>query len=273
MDKAPCDAVFFDLDGVIYAGVHAITHAPEAIAELQDAGVRCMYITNNASRSARIVAEHLQQLGINASEDDVVTSAQTALHILIDRIPPASRVLVVGGDGLRELVSNAGFTLVTSAKGQPLAVIQGFGPDCSWRDFAEASYAVRQGALWIATNPDLTMPTDRGIAPGNGSFLRVVAAAAGREPDVVAGKPEPALLNDAIRRSGAQAPIVVGDRLDTDIAAGIRVNIPTVLVLTGVHTQADIAHTGIEPTHVVSDLRGLMPIVLGRLSAGGQHAG
>jgi glycerol-1-phosphatase len=270
---ALCDVVLFDLDGVIYAGARAIDYAPEVICELHEAGVRCMYITNNASRTASEIAEHLCQLGITTQASDVVTSSQSAVYMLRERVRPPSPVLVVGSDGLRDLVEHAGFTIVTSADERPAAVIQGFDPDCTWRDFAEASYAVRHGALWIATNPDLTMPTDRGIAPGNGSFVAAVATASGRTPDVVAGKPKPDIIFEAIRRSNAQTPIMVGDRLDTDIAGGQAAQIPTVLVLTGVHTQVDIATFGVEPTYVVSDLRGLLPLVLDRLGAGGQHVG
>lgn len=266
------DVVFFDLDGVIYAGRHALAHAPECIAELQSAGVRCCFVTNNASRAPHEVAQHLQELGVNASADDVVTSGQAGVHALQGRVLSGSTVLVLGGPGLHALVAQAGFTIVSSAADQPAAVIQGFGADLSWRDLAEASYAISGGAMWIATNPDTTFPTDRGLAPGNGSFVAAVAAAVGRGPDLIAGKPEPALLQEGLRRTGAKRPLLVGDRLDTDISAGARLDMPTVLVLTGVSSRADAAIYSDKPDHIINDLRELIPLVLGRLPSGGHHA-
>ena len=266
------DVVFFDLDGVVYAGRTALAHAASSIAELRAAGVRCCFITNNASRTPADVAEHLTDLGIACDPDDVVTSAQAGVHLLQERIPPGSTVLVIGGTGLRALVADAGFAVTGSAHDGPVAVIQGFGPDVSWRDLAEACYAVHAGALWIATNPDTTFPTDRGVAPGNGALAALVQSVVGRAPDAVAGKPEPALLHEALRRTGAHAPILVGDRLDTDIAAGLRVGMPTVLVLTGISTRAEAEEGPFIPDYIIDDLRGLLDIAMGRLPAGGRHA-
>jgi glycerol-1-phosphatase len=266
------DVVFFDLDGVVYAGRQAIAYAPECIGELQSAGVHCCFITNNASRGPNEVAQHLQAIGIDAHAEDVVTSGQAGVRALQEQLTAGAPVLVLGGPGLHRLVADAGFAIVSSANDQPAAVIQGFGPDLSWRDLAEASYAIAGGARWIATNPDTTFPTDRGLAPGNGSLVAAVAAAVGRAPDLIAGKPEPALLQEGLRRTGAKSPLLVGDRLDTDISAGARVGIPTVLVLTGVNSRADIEGFPDQPDHVIDDLRGLIPLVLGRLPAGGHHA-
>lgn len=267
------DVVFFDLDGVIYAGRVAIPHAAEAIAELRAAGITCCFITNNASRTPAEVADHLHAIGITAEPQDVVTSGQAGVYCLSERVPGGARVLVIGGGGLRSLVHDAGFTVVDSANEQPAAVIQGFGPDVRWRDLAEAAYAIQGGAVWVATNPDTTFPTDRGVAPGNGSLVAAVQAAVQRPPDVVAGKPEPALLQEAIRRTGAMHPLLVGDRLDTDIDAGARLGVPTVLVLTGIHGAADAARRDVQPDHIIDDLRELPAIALGRLTAGGFHAG
>ena len=266
------DVVFFDLDGVVYAGPAPLTHATESIAAVRAAGVRCCFITNNASRTPADVAAHLIDLGIPCDLDDVVTSAQAGVHLLQERIPPGGTVLVIGGAGLRTLVADAGFVVVARADEGPVAVIQGFGADVAWRDLAEACYAVHAGALWIATNPDTTFPTDRGVAPGNGALVALVQSVVGRAPDVVAGKPEPALLHEALRRTGARSPILVGDRLDTDIAAGQRVGVPTVLVLTGISTRAQAEHGALNPDHIIDDLRGLPDIAMGRLPAGGRHA-
>jgi glycerol-1-phosphatase len=130
----------------------------------------------------------------------------------------------------------------------------------SWRDLAEATFAVRTGLPWIATNPDLTIPAPGGIAPGNGALVRLVAETVGRGPDAVAGKPEPPLLREAIRRTRARRPLMVGDRLDTDIAAGARVGIPSLLVFTGVTTLAELLAAAPEerPEYLGADLRVLL---------------
>ena len=186
------------------------------------------------------MADHWPSSGIAAAVDDVVTSPQAAVSLLPAYVPAGSRVLVIGGTGIDEAARGRGYVPVRSLDDGPAAVMQGFSPDVSWRDLAEATFAVRAGLPWIATNPDLTFPTPGGIAPGNGALVRLVAETVGRGPDAVAGKPEPPLLREAIRRTRAQRPLMVGDRLDTDIAAGSRVGVPTLLVFTGVTTLAEL---------------------------------
>lgn len=254
------DTFLFDLDGVIYLGPHAVPHAAQAVAELHRRGARCAYVTNNAFRTPSEVAEHLTDLGFLCSSDDVITSPQAALTLLRTFVPDGSRVLVIGGPGISQTLTAAGYVPVTSLEHEPVAVVQGYSPDLSWRDLAEASFAVAAGLPWIATNPDLTFPTPRGIAPGNGSLIQAVANAAGRSPDAIAGKPEPPLLHEALTRTGARSALMVGDRLDTDIAAGIRVGVSTLLVLTGVTTLRELvtARESERPDFVGSDLRVLL---------------
>lgn len=255
------DVLLFDLDGVVYVGPDAVPHAAESIAFARDHGVRCAFITNNASRTASAAAQHLSELGVPCSATDVVTSPQAAVTVLGEFVPPGARVLVIGGSGIAEVLRERGYVPVASLKEGPDAVMQGFSPDLGWRDLAEATFAVRRGLPWIATNRDFTFPTPGGAAPGNGALVELVAQVAGREPDAVAGKPEPPLLREAMDRSGAQRPLMVGDRLDTDIEAGYRVGIPTLLVLTGVTTPEQVlqARPHERPTYIGRDLR-----VLGR---------
>ena len=254
------DTLLFDLDGVIYVGPDAVPYATAVVTAMQARKITCTYVTNNAFRTPQAVADHLTELGFSCNVEDVVTSPQAAVPLLATRIPTGSRVLVIGGEGIVQILREAGYVPVSSLDEDPQAVIQGFSPDMMWRDLAEASYAVASGLPWIATNPDLTFPTPRGIAPGNGSMVRLVSTATGREPDAVAGKPEPPLLNEALRRTGARAALMIGDRLDTDISAGHRVGIPSLLVMTGVTTARDLllAQGDERPEFVGSDLRVLL---------------
>lgn len=254
------DALLFDLDGVVYVGPDAVPHAVEVIETARGAGVDCVFITNNAARMPDTVAHHLAELGIPARSHDVVTSPQAAVTVLGDFVPQGSRILVIGGSGIADELRQRGYIPVASLEDDPAAILQGFSPDLGWRDLAEATFAVRSGLPWIATNPDRTFPTPRGAAPGNGALVGLVAEAAGRGPDAVAGKPEPPLMREALTRSGATRPLMVGDRLDTDIAAGERVGVPSLLVLTGVTTAEGVlqALPGERPDFLGQDLRVLL---------------
>lgn len=273
------DAVLSDLDGVVYAGKYAIPGAPQALQALAGHGVRLGYITNNASRSAAQVAEHLRELGAPATEDQVFGSAVAGAELLALQVPAGSRVLVTGSEFLREQVRSRGLTVVESAADNPDAVIQGFDPGLGWKDLAEASYAVNNGALWVATNTDMSIPQARGIAPGNGSLVAAVSAATGRLP-LVAGKPEPVMFLSAAEHLGSSRPLVVGDRLDTDILGGNRAGFATAAVLTGVDSRESIlaARTAERPSYMIESLDDFYqpyPAVLpaaGGFSCGGASA-
>ena len=230
------DGVLFDLDGVLYRGQGAVPRAPEAVEELRRRGLACAYVTNNASRSAESVAGHLRDLGIDAQSEEVFGSAPAGVRLMAEHVAPGSRVLVTGSAYLRELVTAAGFTTVDSAAETPDAVIQGFNPDLSWRDLAEAAFAINSGAAWFATNLDLSIPQAGGVAPGNGALVEAVARATKKWP-AAAGKPEPVMFTQAAHALGLSRPLVVGDRLDTDILGGNRAEMTTALVLTGIDSR------------------------------------
>ncbi len=253
------DLVIFDLDGVIYLIDKPIAGAVEAVAALREAGTAVAYATNNASRRAADVAALLSGMGVPAEPDEVLTSAGAAAAMLADELPAGSPVLVVGAEALRAELRAVGLVPVTRLDESPVAVVQGYGPEVGWADLAEASLAVRAGARWTATNTDKTLPSPRGPLPGNGSLVAVLRTALGREPDVVVGKPEPALFTTAASLSGAQRALVVGDRLDTDIEGAVRAGMDSLLVLTGVNGPADLLAAPAErrPTHVSADLSGL----------------
>ncbi|KUN00805.1 HAD family hydrolase [Streptomyces yokosukanensis] len=254
------DTALLDLDGVVYAGGDAIAHAVDSLALARSGGMRLAYVTNNALRTPDTVADHLTELGIPTGADDVITSAQAVARLISEQVPAGARVLVIGGEGLRVALRERGLTPVDSADDDPAAVVQGYGgPDLTWGRFAEASYAVARGVPWFASNTDLTIPSGRGIAPGNGAAVQVVRIATGAEPQV-AGKPLPPMHKETIIRTGAERPLVVGDRLDTDIEGAGNGGVDSLLVLTGVTDGAQLlaAPPRHRPTYVDADLRGLL---------------
>ncbi|HEX5994680.1 MAG TPA: HAD-IIA family hydrolase [Jiangellales bacterium] len=253
------DVALLDLDGVVYVGAAAVPHAEPALAECRRLGMRLAFVTNNAARPPRVVAEHLSSLGIEAKPGQVVTSAQAAARLLAEMLPGGSRVLVVGGEGLIDALIERGLVPVTEMSDRPDAVVQGFHPDVGWRLLAEGSYAVAAGLPWVAANLDLTIPTPQGEAPGNGTLVEVLTLTTGRTP-VVAGKPEPPMHREAVLRTGARRPLVVGDRLDTDIEGARRAGADSLLVLTGVAGPEELlrAPAGRRPTFVGEDLRALV---------------
>ncbi|MQY17742.1 HAD-IIA family hydrolase [Nocardia macrotermitis] len=252
------DALLLDLDGTLYRGHAVIPGAPEALSGAESAQA-LMYVTNNASRSAAAVAAHLSELGFGAAADQVVTSAQAAAHLLADRLPRGASVLVVGADDLAAEVDHVGLRPMRRFDGEvPAAVVQGYSPQIAWPDLAEAAYAVRSGALWVAANTDATLPTERGLAPGNGALVAALRTATDTEP-IVAGKPYAPLVEDALTRAGTRSALMVGDRLDTDIDGALCVGLESLLVLTGVSTLADLGARSADglPTYVSDSLDAL----------------
>ena len=253
------DAALFDLDGVIYLGPSAVPGAAAGIARLKAAGVKVGYVTNNAARAPRVVAQHLRDLGVPADDTDVVTSAQAGAQLLVNRFGPGAKVLVVGGEGILAALDEAGLLPVHSADDSPVAVIQGFAFDLTWSQLNEAAIAIQRGAHWLATNTDSTRPTDRGIVPGNGAAVEAVRTAVLVDPEV-AGKPFRPLLDVTVARLGARCPIFVGDRIDTDIAGAAVVGLDSLFVLTGAHGPRELltAPRGSRPTHLGWDLAALL---------------
>lgn len=253
------DTLLADLDGVIYEGKNAIDPAPAVINSLQNQGVKVAYVTNNSSRTPETVVEQLVGFGVEATANQVVGSAQTGVELLATLIGPGAKVLVVGGEGLRTAVTQAGFELVKSSDDQPAGVIQGFAPEVCWLDLAEASYSIQAGAKWVATNQDWTIPREKGLAPGNGTLVSAVHTATGILPPV-AGKPEPAIYHSAVSVTNAQRPLFIGDRIDTDITGANRAGIDSVLVLTGVSTRKEVLGVKSEgrPTYIVESTQILL---------------
>ena len=253
------DLALVDLDGVAYRGHERVPWASESLVEARRRGMHTVFVTNNASRSPQVVADQLSELGIPTPAEDVMTAAQAAAQLLTTRLRPGAKVLVVGADALRDAVRAEGYEVVSSADERPDAVAQGFSPDVAWPQLAEAAYAIAAGAWYVASNRDLSLPTARGFAPGNGSLVLAVTSATGVTPDS-AGKPEPTMYQLAIARAGGRRTLVVGDRLDTDLAGARSGDLPGLHVLTGVSTARDdvLAVPGQRPHYIGADLRALL---------------
>ncbi|MDG4830521.1 HAD-IIA family hydrolase [Solwaraspora sp. WMMD1047] len=270
------DLVQLDLDGVLYLIDRPIPVAVEVVRQLRAESRQLAFVTNNASRRSAEVAGLLSGMGVEAVADEVLTSAAAAAAELAGRLAADAPVLVVGADALREEIQAVGLRVVADAGSAPVAVVQGYGPGVGWSDLAEAAVAIRAGATWVATNADRTLPSPRGPLPGNGSLIAALRTALGRGPDLVIGKPEPGLFRTAAERSGAGRPLVVGDRLDTDIEGAVRAEMDSLLVLTGVSTVAELltAPSTARPTYVAADLTGLVdPDAVIRLPGGPGSAG
>jgi HAD superfamily hydrolase (TIGR01450 family) len=272
------EAVVCDLDGVVYRGPTAVPHAVGVLSALD---LPVFYATNNASRPPEDVARHLRSLGLACEAGAVVTSSQAGAWLLSERVAGGSPVLAVGGPGVAAALADVGLVPVVSANAAEVpgvvAVLQGYGAGVTASDLAEAAYAVQGGASWVATNTDATLPTDRGVAPGNGALVGAVERAVGRAPDLVAGKPAPPLYLMCAERLGVDAArvLAVGDRLDTDIEGAVAAGMDSLLVLTGVDDLraclAAPAHR--RPTHVAADLRALPGLLTGPASAGAEPDG
>ena len=249
------ECLLIDLDGTVFRGA---SPTPGAVRSLDEVHGRKLFVTNNASRSADQVAAHLRELGFTATGADVVTSAQSAAHLLAGQLSPESPVLIVGTEALANEIATVGLRPVRRYDDDPVAVVQGLSTTIGWPDLAEAALAIRAGALWVAANVDPTLPTERGLLPGNGSLVAALRAATDAEPRV-AGKPAPQLFQDAVARGDFRASLVVGDRLDTDIEGANAAKLPSLMVLTGVNTARDAvyAEPARRPTFIGHDLRSL----------------
>lgn len=253
-----CDVLLLDLDGVCYQGSLDIPFAQEGLAEARKHGKKFRFVTNNASRTPQQVAEKLNGHRIEAHPEEVMTAAMDAAGILADRLPPGAKVLAVGGDGVRLAIEQAGFEPVETAEQKPAAVLQGYDASVGWAELAEACYAINQGALFIATNIDATLPTERGFAPGNGALVKCVEHATGKTP-FAGGKPFADIYRKAVSSAQAKDPLSIGDRLDTDIAGAKKAGYRSMHVLTGVSDARAVAlaHTDQRPSFLALDLRDL----------------
>jgi len=265
------DGIVCDLDGVVYRGNRAVPYAVQSLLSALCSGVLVVYATNNASRAPGEVSAHLDALGLPGPVSRVVTSAQAGARRVAQAFPRGSRVLAVGGQGVALALTDEGlvpvFALgtpdVPAAPPEPpvVAVLQGYGAEVGWADLAETAYAVQTGALWVATNIDSTLPTERGVAPGNGALVGAVRTAVNVDP-VVVGKPDTPLYDLSVSVLGTRIDrtLAIGDRLDTDITGATAAGMDSLFVFGGVHGWKDLvgAEEAARPRYLATDLRCLL---------------
>lgn len=252
------DAFLLDLDGTLYRGSEVVGDAPAVVAALRRDGGSVRFVTNNAAGTAGEVVTRLRRAGFAAEYEEVYTSSYAAARVLRDRLPAESRVLVLGTAALADQVRDVGLLPVREADAVVAAVVQGHSRDTGWRDLARACVAIRSGAWWVACNTDATLPSEQGELPGNGAMVAALRTATGVEP-AVAGKPATSLLTLAAAAATAENPLVVGDRLETDIAGAHAARMDSLLVLSGVSTPlgvlgADERH---RPRYIAADVGAL----------------
>jgi len=252
----PYDAILLDLDGVLYRWPEPIDGAAEAVRALRDAGKRIAFVTNNSSRTPAQVAERLASVGIDAKTEEVVTSALATATMLSER--GVRSAFVVGEEGLLEALGDARIRVVDASAPEVDVVVVGFDRGADYAKLKDASVLVQRGVPLVASNADASFPAPGGESwPGAGALLAAIETTTGTRGEVV-GKPEPPLFERALASAGGGRPLVVGDRLDTDIAGAARLGWDSVLVLTGDARREDVEASSWTPRFVVVDLSGLL---------------
>jgi phosphoglycolate/pyridoxal phosphate phosphatase family enzyme len=253
------DGYALDLDGTVYLGEQLLPGARETIACLRDAGRGVIFLTNNPLQSCEGFAARLTRLGVPTAPDDVVNSSRVMVAYLRTRFP-GRRLFVIGERSLREELLEAGFCLTEEPKHVDV-VVAAFDRGFDYRKLQIAFDAIRAGARFVATNRDPYCPVPGGGLPDCAAVIAAIEASTGSRVEEVVGKPSPVMARSALDRLGVPPgrTILVGDRLETDIAMGVRAGMHTALVLTGATRRADLAAASVHPEFILDDLRGLLP--------------
>ena len=254
------NALILDMDGVIWKGDMPIGDLPSIFKRVSERGLKYVFATNNSTKTDEQYAARLKEFGVEAEPSQVVTSSQAAAHMVAKKFPRGTRVFMIGEDGLRRPLEQEGFEIVSvEAASEAQVVVMGFDRAINFSKASEAALLVRAGIPLYGTNMDRTFPTPRGQIPGAGAWISVITTATGVQP-VVAGKPFPFLMELALEKLGTRRAetLVVGDRLETDIAAGQAVGCPTALVLSGVSTREQAAAWQTKIDIIADDLTSLV---------------
>lgn len=253
-------SLILDMDGVLWRDDTPIGDLPKIFARIRERGLKFAFATNNGTRTPEQYVEKLSAFGVAAEPWQVITSALGVAEMLKREIPNGARVFVVGGEGVKIALREQGFDVLTvEAAERAQAFVMGVDREINFAKMSEAALLVRRGVPFYATNPDKTFPTPRGEIPGAGAWISVITITTGAQP-VYAGKPSPFMMEMALERLGMkkEETLVVGDRLETDIAAGQAVGCPTALVLSGVSTRERAEAWSPRPSLIVQDLEALM---------------
>lgn len=240
-----------DLDGTMYRGSEAIAEAADFIAALRKRNTPYLFVTNNSSRTPEQVADKLCRFGIHTEKEQVFTTSMATANFIADKNQNAT-VYVIGEDGIQQALKEKGLKLVEE---NPEFVVIGIDRTVNYEKLTKACLAVRNGAVFISTNGDIALPTERGFLPGNGAITSVVSVSTQVQP-IFIGKPESVIVEQALKVLGVpkQDVIMVGDNYDTDITAGINAEIDTLLVHTGVTTKEHLKQYKYQPTYAVDTL-------------------
>ena len=253
-------AFIIDLDGVVYLLNEPIPGAREAILRIQERGLPFVFLTNNSASTPEQYVKKLAKLGIGIEPRHIVTSSQAVGRYLDLNYETSGRTaFVIGETGLIFELEARDLELVKAGEARGARfVFVGMDRRFDFEKLKAAVLAIRNGAEFIAANADTTYPTPDGLWPGAGSIVAAVSTASEREP-YVAGKPNPLMVEVALDRMGAEADetLLIGDRLETDILAGVKAGVDTMLVFTGVSRVEEVEERGIFPTHIGDDLRAL----------------
>ncbi|MGE7183874.1 TIGR01457 family HAD-type hydrolase [Peribacillus sp. NPDC006672] len=240
-----------DLDGTMYRGTEQIAEAAGFINDLKKRDIPYLFVTNNSSRTPAQVADKLRSIGISTEDDQVFTTSMATANYIAEQKEDAS-VYVVGEEGIIEALKEKGMKLVDE---HPDFLVMGIDRGVNYEKLSKACLAVRNGAVFISTNGDIAIPTEKGLLPGNGALTSVVSVSTQVQP-IFIGKPESVIVEQALRVLGVpkEETIMVGDNYDTDILAGINAGIDTLLVHTGVTTKERLKQYKEQPTYVVDTL-------------------
>ncbi|VVC03884.1 Pyrophosphatase PpaX [Candidatus Bilamarchaeum dharawalense] len=250
--------VIFDLDGVIYRGNTLIKGADKTVKLLKSRGIKTAYLTNACSRSRKGRICKMIELGLTAEENEMFTTSYAVSHYILENYPKAKRkVYYVGQKGVEEELKLHKIAVVDHKKAD--IVVVGWDPDFNYKKMTEAYRAVARGAEFIATNTDTTFPVEDGYKPGAGAMVASIACASGKKPKIV-GKPNIFILKMILERFKVKKSevLMVGDRLETDIAFGKKAGIKTALVLTGVSKKEDVKK--IKPDYIFKSIADLPSI-------------
>lgn len=249
-------AFVIDMDGVLYRGERRLPGAQAFLERLHQAGVPYVLLTNNATRTVAQYVEKLRSMGIEVPPERIMTSAVATALYLAGQAEPGTPVYMIGMEGLAEALRAQGFVLTDES---PRYVVVGLDTEVTYRKLSTATLAIRAGAAFIGTNPDRTIPSERGLEPGAGAILAAIKAATDVSPTIV-GKPQPGIFETALKRLNT-APgdtAMVGDRLETDVVGGARAGLRTILVLTGATSRDTLAQAEVKPDMAFRDLEELL---------------